>query len=180
MMRRTLSLNNFKVRLSQVATHLICIAILGGAGIAAFAEEDTSSHTKLSPGRAIAADLRVQKLSNGTIEAIHTYTGDIVASGDDASDVIQAAIDSLPVTGGKIYIGAGSYKLTRTIKIEDKHGVHLEGASRGIVFSQGQEGTVLRSNKAIDLIEIFGNKNKIAGVTVSDLHLIGSGKQNGI
>ena len=60
--------------------------------------------------------------------------------------------------------------------IEDRHGVHLQGAARGI---RGGGGTVLRSDRAIDLLGIFGNRLKAAGVTVSDLHLVGSGKENG-
>ena len=126
-----------------------------------------------------AADRIVYQKEAGQICAVSGQTGTVIAQDADASTVIQKAIDSLPVTGGKVYIAAGTYELTATICIEDKHGVHLEGAARGIVFSQGREGTVLRSQQAIDLIEVFGNKLKIAGITISSLHLIGSGKQNG-
>jgi hypothetical protein len=47
------------------------------------------------------------------------------------------------------------------------------------LFSGGHEGTSLRSNEAIDLLHIHGEKLKMAGVTISNLHLIGSGKNNG-
>jgi hypothetical protein len=117
--------------------------------------------------------------SENTICAERVSSGETILRSQDAAQVIQQTIDSLPVTGGKIYIGAGAYELTTTIRIKDKHAVHLEGAARGIVFSGGKEGTVLRSKLPINLIEIFGEKIKMAGITISNLHLIGSGKQNG-
>ena len=125
-----------------------------------------------------AAAYVVSKSGDGKFLA-RSSAGAVVASGTDASTVIQAAIDRLPVTGGKVYVAAGSYELTRTLKIEDKHGVHLEGAARGILFSGGKEGTSLRSTKPIDLLHIHGGEIKMAGVTVTNLHLVGSGKDNG-
>lgn len=126
-----------------------------------------------------AADYVVSKSNSGVITARSGADGSMLSSGTDATAVIQAAIDQLPATGGKVYIAAGSYELTATIKITDKHGVHLSGAARGIMFSGGHEGTSLRSSKAIDLLHIHGGEPKIAGVMISDLHLIGSGKDNG-
>ena len=127
----------------------------------------------------VTADFVICGSDDGTVFAQSGRTGAVVASGKDASSVIQQAIDSLPAEGGKIYIAAGCYWLDSTIRIEDKHGVRLEGAARGIVFSEGKEGTVLRSKRDIDLLEIFGNRLKLTGITISDLHLIGSGKNNG-
>jgi hypothetical protein len=128
---------------------------------------------------ASAADYLVSKDESGEIVARSGKDGSVISSHSDAATVIQAAIDRLPSTGGKVYLSAGTYELTRTIKIEDKHGVHLSGAARGIMFSGGREGTSLRSNEAIDLLHIHGGKLKIAGVMISDLHLVGSGKNNG-
>jgi hypothetical protein len=130
-------------------------------------------------GRISCSYYIVYKNDSGKIFAKSGITGKQIAGSTDASEVIQSAIDKLPVTGGKVYISAGSYELTKTIKIKNKHGVHLEGAARGIIFSGGHEGTSLRSSKAIDLIHIHGGKLKIAGVLVSNMHLIGSGKNNG-
>lgn len=127
----------------------------------------------------VAADCVVYQHESGRICAVSGLAGTVIAQDADASTVIQQAIDSLPVTGGKVYISAGTYELTAPLRIKDKHGVHLEGAARGIVFSGGKEGTVLRSKLAINLIEIFGETIKMAGITISNLHLIGSGKQNG-
>jgi hypothetical protein len=125
----------------------------------------------------VAADYVISKADSGEVFA-RSAGGTAVAVGTDAATVIQAAIDRLPTTGGKVYIGAGSYELTRTLRIEDKHGVHLEGAARGILFSGGHEGTSLQSTKPIDLLHIHG-KIKMSGVTISNLHLVGSGKNNG-
>lgn len=133
----------------------------------------------MAPPPAATADVVVFGSEDGTVVAQSGRTGAAVASGRDAASVIQQAIDSLPAEGGKVYIAAGCYWLDSTVRIEDKHGVRLEGAARGIVFSQGREGTVLRSNRDIDLLEIFGNKLKITGITISNLHLIGSGRANG-
>jgi len=147
--------------------------------VSQFASDDRPGATRASaPLPVPAADYVVGKSDSGDIVA-RSGAGTVIARGADAAMVIQAAIDRLPVTGGKVYVAAGRYDLTRTIKIEDKHGVHLEGAARGILFSGGNEGTSLRSDSAIDLIHIHGGKIKLAGVTISNLHLIGSGKDNG-
>ena len=125
------------------------------------------------------ADMVVYIEKDGVVYAQSGRDGKIVAQSHDASATLQAAIDALPREGGRIDVAAGCYWLERTLHIEDKHGVRLQGAARGIVFSQGMEGTVLRSKHDIDLVEIFGNKVKSAGVSINYLHLIGSGKANG-
>jgi hypothetical protein len=115
----------------------------------------------------------------GEVFAVSGRNNSVLAHGNDASTVIQKAIDTLPVTGGKIFISAGNYLLNSTLIIEDKHGVHIEGAARGIVFSGGNEGTVLRAEKDIDLVCVYGNTVKVSGITLTNFHLLGSGKQNG-
>ena len=124
----------------------------------------------------MSADCHIHRNPAGEAAATSAVGGRVVAGGADASAVIQGAIDSLPAEGGRITIAAGTWDLTSTVTIEDRHGVHLQGAARGI---RGGGGTVLRSDRAIDLLDIFGNRIKAAGVTVSDLHLVGSGKENG-
>lgn len=125
------------------------------------------------------ADYVVYESDKGTISVASGLDGKVVASGEDASTIIQKAIDLLPSGGGKIYISSGTYMLTSTIRIEDKNGVHIEGAARGIAFGPGNEGTVLRSYQAIDMIEIFGNTLKIAGISISNLYIVGSATDNG-
>lgn len=126
-----------------------------------------------------AADFVIRIDPDGAVCAHSGRDGALLARGQEASAVIQQALDRLPRDGGRIDFAAGCYWLDATLRIEDKHGVRLEGAARGIVFSDGLEGTVLRSKRDIDLLEIFGNKLKITGATVCNLHLIGSGKANG-
>jgi len=107
------------------------------------------------------------------------FDGQVIEQSSDASTIIQRAIDLLPRNGGKIYLAAGEYILNETIRIVDKHGIHLEGVSRGILFSGNKQGTVLRSEKNIDLVEVYGKTLKIAGTTISNLYVIGSGTRNG-
>jgi hypothetical protein len=127
----------------------------------------------------ITADYIISINDREGCEARSGRDGSVVATGNEVASVIQRAIDRLPDEGGRIYLAAGCYWLEETIYLRDKNGVHLEGAARGITFSGGEEGTVLRSKKAIDLLDIHGDTRKVTGVTVSHLHLIGSGKDNG-
>jgi hypothetical protein len=126
--------------------------------------------------RAAGTDFVVSLDGTGRVAAREAGTSVVVAEDTDAAAVIQAAIDALPETGGRVSLRAGCYLVTRTIRIEDKHGVHLEGAGRGIVFSGGREGTVLRAQGHVDVLEIFGRTRKVAGITVSNLHIQGSGR----
>lgn len=120
-----------------------------------------------------AADYVVRIDSSKMIEC-RDADGGLVARGGDASDIIQQAIDKLPVSGGKVYISAGTYDVTKTIRATGKHGVHIEGAARGIVFTE-VGGTLLKSSKDIDIIEV-GNGS---GITLSNFHIVGSGVGNG-
>lgn len=164
--------------LSGLRVALLLTILVSGLPARSDAPSLPAGHDSASASNA-AADVAVFKTPDGTLVASRFDMHDVVATGSDAADVIQAAIDSLPQTGGKVFIHAGTYDLNKTIKIENKHGVHLTGAARGIVFSGGKGGTCLRSEQPIDLLHIHGGKVKAAGVTVSDLHLIGSGKDNG-
>jgi hypothetical protein len=65
----------------------------------------------------------------------------------DCSPALQAALDWLPLWGGRVSVAPGSYPLSSGLVLRDKHGVHLCGACRG---QQGphQGGTVLRCVRA--------------------------------
>lgn len=102
----------------------------------------------------------------------------ILIQNRDAATVIQTAVDSLPEQGGKIYLGAGTYPLTRSLRIKDKHGVHLEGASRGMQASD-QGGTVIWAEDDINLLEVDARSFRLFGITLSNLLFFGSGKDNG-
>ncbi len=124
------------------------------------------------------ADYIVYHDSSGTC-SLKDVVGDcLVERGEDASSVIQKAIDLLSVSGGKVYIAAGSYRLESTIVVANKHGVHIEGAARGMQ-GRTQGGTVLWSDKPINLLEIYGGDKRVFGVTVTNLLLYGSGVSNG-
>ena len=165
--------------LTNNGTLVMLMLLIGGIVAASSFGRDSAGNPGAQGGALSGAGCVVFQGDAGQIFARSAIDDRLIASGSDASHVIQKAIDSLPVTGGKVYIAAGSYQLTATLRIEDKHGVHLEGAARGIMFSGGREGTSLRSEKAIDLLHIHGGKLKMAGVTVSNLHFVGSGKDNG-
>lgn len=68
------------------------------------------------------------------IYAINGQTGNIEFSGINASSVIQDAINAL-TNGGKIFIKAGSYKLTSKLLISKRH-IAIEGEPNTILFGK--------------------------------------------
>lgn len=140
---------------------VMCVVWLGCARVEASAPSPVSS------------DFSIRLGAGQTVEC-RDADGQLVASGTDASDIIQQAIDKLPVNGGRIYISAGTYEITKTIHAESKHGVHIEGAGRGILFTE-IGGTLLKCNKDIDVLQI-GNAS---GITLNNFHITGSGAKNG-
>jgi len=68
----------------------------------------------------------------GRVYAKNGRTGQIEFSGTDAATVIQQAIDALPSGGGKIFIKAGEYQLTKKINL--KSNLTIEGEGFGTVF----------------------------------------------
>jgi parallel beta-helix repeat protein len=62
------------------------------------------------------------------VYALDARTKGIIASGSDASDVIQKAINY--ITSGKILIRHGTYEITKTIKINNSW-IQIEGEVRG-------------------------------------------------
>ena len=124
-----------------------------------------------------SADYVVYRESADVVCLQSVRSGEILKRAEDAGAILQKAIDLLPENGGKVYVAGGSYRLGSTVVISGKHGVHLEGAARGM-NGPGKGGTVLWSDKPIHLLEIFG-KTRVWGITVSNLLLYGSGKDNG-
>ena len=57
---------------------------------------------------------------------------------------IQAAIDALPATGGKVFIPEGTYTITSQINI-DKDNVTLEGAGKGTIIYSTSDITLIRA-----------------------------------
>jgi len=121
-------------------------------------------------------------VTSGIVTLYSGLDRQVIDESADASTIIQHAIDLLPTHGGKVSLAAGEYNLNQTIRIVDKHGVHLEGAARGIWCYQPvgkRPGAVLQSEKSIDLVDIFGKNIRIVGTTISNLYVVGSGRNNG-
>ena len=154
----------------------VCIILTLYSAQNLFAQSNNKDHLLSLP--VSTADIVVYKDKTGTNYAKSGLTGKIINQSKDAATTIQAAIDSVSINGGKIYISSGSYNLSTTVIIKNKHGVHLEGAARGMQGGD-QAGTVLKSDKAIDLIEINGEEFRIFGVTLSNMLLWGTGRDNG-
>jgi len=126
---------------------------------------------------ALPPDYAVYNDEAGMVCLQAARTGKLLDRNGDASSILQKAIDLLPASGGKVYVAGGNYRLSRTLVIRDRHGVHLEGVARGL-HGPGRGGTVLWSDKPVTLLEIFGD-DRLWGITVSNLLLTGSGKDNG-
>lgn len=120
---------------------------------------------------------RVSKDSSGIVHAISTVEGLQSFSGENASEVINAAIGSIPITqGGEIRIMVGEYELDHPILI-DRHGIHLSGEGRKSGCYGGPP--YMKSNNAINLIEIRMANERIRGLTISNISFYGSGTDNG-
>lgn len=87
---------------------------------------------------------------------------------------IQEALDSLPSTGGLVYVPSGTYTITKSIYMKSNQA--LVGA--------GQSSIITTKTANIDLIKCtnVGQANVTPGVYIANLHLIGcdSGAGNGI
>jgi len=87
-------------------------------------------------------------------------TGQIDFSGENASEVIQAAIDAL-TDGGVIFIKSGDYSITNAIDVKENIYIIGEG-TRATVLLQAYNGTVLKSDFVgriiIKNLRILGDK----------------------
>lgn len=84
-------------------------------------------------------------------------------SGDYAD--IQKAIDSLPSTGGNVFIKEGTYLITATIDFPNNN-ITLQGTGKA---------SQIKTNDNLTLIDI-----QKAGITIENLFLYGSGAGNNI
>lgn len=77
----------------------------------------------------------------GAINAAgHGATGD--GTTDDTA-AIQAAIDTIPATGGKLYLPAGTYKITKCLEVLDKSNVLIYGDGPGLTVLDASARTTL-------------------------------------
>jgi parallel beta-helix repeat protein len=85
-------------------------------------------------------------------------------SGTDASTVFNTAISSL-TNGGSVYVDAGTYILTESIKM-NRNNVALHGAGKATVISQpNDKNAIYVSNPGIDLVH---------DIIIDNLRIIGS------
>ena len=82
---------------------------------------------------ALPPDYAVYNDEAGMVCLQAARTGKLLDRNGDASSILQKAIDLLPASGGKVYVAGGNYRLSRTLVIRDRHGVHLEGVARNAV-----------------------------------------------
>ncbi len=149
------------------------LSLAGAAGTAALLSPLLS---KAAPTTIIEAGSNVDTASyiifkdGNTIYAKNGTTGAIQFHGEDASTVIQGAIDAISdnvaggTKGGLIFIRAGTYLLTRTIEI--KNNITLRG--------EGKLVTTLSGNSGIDIISASGTSiNPIYYACIEDLRIVG-------
>ena len=99
-----------------------------------------------------------------------------IAYGTNASMVIQAAIDALGTTGGKIFVKAGSYILNSPLDLLDKENIIIKGEGRDY---EKVKGTILKAKNGLNdhMIKIKGTGvyGRQVNITIRDLSLSGNG-----
>ena len=108
------------------------------------------------------------RIAKGEVIAVGQFTGEAIASGTDAAQIIQRAIDA---TGaGEVLIESGEYQLARPLRLAD--GAQLRGRGRGTRLVAA--GSTIADGKAPEETGsalIIGDRVK--GAVVSDLALRG-------
>lgn len=89
-----------------------------------------------------------------------------ICDGTDDHVQIQAAIDALPSTGGKVLLLEGTFTLGATVTIA-KNGVTLEGQGKGTIVT-------LAASKDVNLITFGDNANQYYRTTISDIYFDGN------
>jgi hypothetical protein len=93
---------------------------------------------------------------------------------------IQAAIDALPASGGRIHLSTGTFNIAAPIEMND-HGIWIDGESNGWSSSNGEEGTVttkINVDAAIDAFWLGNNVVNVRGLKISNLTISGSAYNN--
>jgi len=109
------------------------------------------------------------KISVATVVIATDGSGDFNCNGTADDVEIQAAIDSLPATGGCIYIKEGVYDITNTILI-DKDNVSIMGCGHSTIFRVSVVINYLINVTAntdyftFELIQLDGNDNCVWAV----------------
>lgn len=93
---------------------------------------------------------------------------DYICDGTDDDVEIQAAIDSLPAAGGKIYLTEGTFNTTSTINISDN--IWLQGSGFSTIIDCGTLNDHIIKNE-----DVSNGNNRIK---ITDLKLDGSSQTN--
>ena len=115
------------------------------------------------------------------VHAKNGDTGIVDYSGKDASEVIQAAIDSLGSCGGSVLIREGTYVISKTIKVPGNVTLSGVGFATKLVLADYADEEVIEnmhtegyidSNIVIANLQIDGNgKKQTSGAQVSPIFL---------
>lgn len=116
-------------------------------------------------------------------EALHVTPQDFGAVSDgitDDSAAFQQALDSLPATGGTLWVPAGSYALASTVNLA--HNQRIIGAGGGTRLRYSGSAACISSQpssldfderSAVERLRITGTDAGTAGLVVSDSHGFG-------
>lgn len=90
-------------------------------------------------------------------------------SNHDDSEAIQAAIDATPHAGGQVFLPAGTYIISKTLKL--KEGVNLVGEGAGSILR------VASGARDINVIEIGSEEQMVSFASVRDLRIASDGQK---
>lgn len=103
---------------------------------------------------------------DGDLIVAEDWTGTAIKENTDAATVIEAAIDELPSSGGKIKIAKGTYDIATQID-NFKSNVYIEGCGISTILNN----TTTSWNAIFKILGTLGSEKK--NISISDLQLIG-------
>lgn len=105
----------------------------------------------------------------GMVFAVNGLTGEMVYNSTSASSVINRAIQDLPSIGGSVFVKAGTYEISETIKIPSNVTLTGAGSSSRLVLAAGTNTYVIENADTSE-----GNSN----ILIANLHLDGNEAKN--
>lgn len=111
-------------------------------------------------------------------------------TGNNDDEIINAAIQSLPIDGGEIHLSNGLFLISNPILIDKrikivgegygiagipKYTPTTEGANYENHFGSNVGGTTIRCTSDVDVIRVYAN-NKLQGIELKDFFIQGYGK----
>ena len=150
--------------------------IITGAGVADFASVDADGYFLNAVNKTDILAHPYQPASyiistdGTTIRAVNGTTGIVDYSGTNATTIIQAALDTLPISGGTVFLKEGTYSITHPITWwKDK--ISLIG--------MGPATILYRTNDASNLIEIGNGVNHTRYGKINGIYFQGDGHGTG-